>query len=88
MTDYFDQNPFASFAIIGANSIGENKENTKRFRVYRRVMQNKFSPVQFNHFVLVKNSCYLMINTDNSEPLLLDNIETMFKRVMGNDLKE
>lgn len=31
MLDIYDKNPYASFGFIGANSLGETQNNTKRF---------------------------------------------------------
>jgi len=55
-------NPKTSYGFIGANLVGENPNNTKRFRVYRQVMENLFSPLRFTHYSLQEESVYLMLN--------------------------
>ncbi len=67
MLEIAEKNPIASFGYIGANSLGEEKENTKRFRIYNRVMQNFFLPANYAHHFLVKESVYLLLRTANAE---------------------
>lgn len=67
MIEMYKQNPYRSFGFIGENSEKENKTNTKRFRIYKRVMENFFSPEKFFHFSDVNSSCYLLINKDNPD---------------------
>ncbi len=87
MLDHYNENPYSSFGFVGINSLDEeSKENTKRFRVYRRVMENFFSPVHFTHYVYEKQSAYLMLNKDSSEPDLLEKVEDMFRR--GYDFED
>lgn len=81
MLSFYQENPYSSFGFAGANLIGESKENTKRFRVYATVMANFFSPKHFEHYTFEKESCYLMLNRDNSEPDLLDKVEKMFREI-------
>lgn len=49
----------ASLCFIGTNEV---HEETKRFRVYRSVMQNFFSPQYFEHRILEEQSLYFMLN--------------------------
>jgi hypothetical protein len=49
MIKFFKDEPTASFGFIGANSLSENREETKRFNIYKKVMENFFSPVHFAH---------------------------------------
>ena len=65
MLEIAEQNPIASFGYIGANSLDEAKENTKRFRVYNRVMQNFFLPANYAHHFLEKESAYLLLRKNN-----------------------
>lgn len=74
-------NPFASFGFIGSNLPEEGKENTKRFRLYKRVVNQVVSPVFFEHRISLKHSAYLLINRDNHEEDLLDKITSMFERI-------
>ena len=50
----------------------------KRFRVYKMVMENFFSPEKFNHFREESRSVYLLINKDNSIPNLFEKIKKSF----------
>lgn len=77
MIAMYKQNPYRSFGFIGNNSEGENKANTKRFRIYKRVMENFFSPEKFFHFIEVKSSCYLLVNKDNPNKDLAVHITEM-----------
>ncbi len=68
----------ASFGFIGANLLGEDKANTKRFRIYNKIMQNLFSPLKFNHYNYPEKSAYLLLNKSNTIAALLSKIERMF----------
>jgi hypothetical protein len=79
MIDIYKINPYASFGFIGANSLNEAEANSKRFRVYRRAMENLFTPLKFSHHVYIEQSAYIMLNRNNKgEPELLEKIEKMF----------
>lgn len=81
MLEYYRKNPYSSFGFIGINSLFEaSRKNTKRFRIYRRIMENTFSPIHFTHYVYEKESAYLMLNKDNSESDLLAKVEKMFQK--------
>lgn len=75
-----DKNPYHSFAFIGAASANEPKHNTKRFRLYKKVMGAVFSPVHFKHFQHFASSTYLMLNKLNmtSDIALREKIESFF----------
>lgn len=76
----YRKNPYASFGFIGANLIKEvSHKNTKRFRLYRKIMENLFSPIHFSHYKYVEKSAYLLLNRDNQEKGLIEKIETLFK---------
>ena len=80
MLYFYKKNPFASFAFIGANSLNEeNVKNTKRFKVYRRIMENAFSPFTFNHLIYEDESAYVLLNKDNIEDNLFEKVEEIFK---------
>ena len=81
MKYFIAKNPFASFAFIGSNSVNENRENTKRFRIYKQLMENIFSPLNFKHLSFLRESAYILINKDNSEPNLLPLYENMFREI-------
>lgn len=48
MKEIYKQNPFASFGFIGTNLPSEDKENTKRFRLYSRVVSELISLSHLN----------------------------------------
>jgi len=62
MISRFRNNPKTSYGFIGANLLNESMNNTKRFKIYRQVMENFFSPLHFTHYSLQKESVYLMLN--------------------------
>lgn len=62
------ESPFASFIVVGMNGREEQTlENTKRYRVYKKVLENKFSPIEFDHFDLTQYSCYFMLNKSHPD---------------------
>lgn len=65
------ENPKASFGFTGAPLESEKSEAdgpTKRFRVYKRIMENLFPPQRFAHYQLERSSIYLLINRNSGEP--------------------
>jgi hypothetical protein len=62
LLDVFRNEPYASFIIIGESDKEETRLNTIRFRVYRRVLESFFSPVEFEHRVWEGLSAYVMLN--------------------------
>ena len=81
MRDIYKKNPYASFGFIGSNLPNEEKENTKRFRLYSKVVSQVISPIAFEHRLSLKHSAYLLINRDNHEADLLNKINLMFDRI-------
>ncbi len=81
MRDVYKKNPYASFGFIGSNLPDEAKENTKRFRLYSKVVSQVISPIAFEHRLSLKHSAYLLINRDNHEENLLNKINIMFDRI-------
>ena len=82
---FLRENPFASFGFIGENSIAENTQsNTKRFRVYRRVMENFFSPLVFWHFVDDEKSLYLLLNRQKNESDIVEKIEGIIDDILSD----
>ena len=75
-----EQNPNASFGFIGANLLGESDYETKRFRVYRRVLTTYFSEEHFLHYQIVEKSAYALVRrhvVDNN-PEIIKEISTYF----------
>lgn len=81
MKEIHKKNPFASFGFIGSNLPDEEKNNTKRFKLYSRVVSQLISPVAFEHKNSQKHSAYLLLNRNNQEVDLLNKITVMFERI-------
>lgn len=80
MLSVLEDNPHASFGFIGANSEGEDTANTKRYRVYNKVVASKISSEQFKHIENVEKSAYMLINREElaKHPDLVERIEESF----------
>lgn len=81
MLSFHKENPAASFGFVGINLVNESKETTKRFRVYRQLMINLFSPIKFSHFEYEQESAYIILNKQrqSEEENLLEKIEALFR---------
>lgn len=82
--EIISKEPFASFVFIGANSFNESKTETKRFKLYSKVIANLVSPVLFEHHFSIKLSSYFMINRHMDEPDLLKKIEKRVAELLGD----
>lgn len=58
----FDQNKESSLCFMGTNALLEEKSENKRFRIYKKVMENFFSPQYFEHRSFGRQSLYFMLN--------------------------
>ena len=47
---------------MGTNALLEEKSENKRFRIYKKVMENFFSPQYFEHRSFGRQSLYFMLN--------------------------
>lgn len=79
----FKENPKASFAYIGVNTVKngftELKANTKRYRIYEYIMDEFLNPLSFKRFFSIKNSAMLLVNTANTDyDLLAEKMIVMF----------
>lgn len=63
----YEKYPLASFGFIGGNDIGEHKSNNKRYRLYKKITENIFSPKKFYHYKDDKSSMYIIFNKENTE---------------------
>jgi len=72
------QNPHSSFGFIGANIEGEGHVETKRFRVYRRILTTYFSEEVFYHYQILEQSAYAMIRRTelDKNPKLVEKLST------------
>lgn len=79
------KHPLATFAFFGAELEGEPVANTKRFRVYKPIMENFFNEVKYDHQYLEAESFYLILNKDHKQqnPNLYPYILETFKKVIG-----
>ncbi len=76
----YKKDNLSSFGFIGANSENEDIGNTKRFKLYVKMMLNFFPPELFEHEEYEENSAYLLLNKQNSEEYknLQEIIEELF----------
>lgn len=80
MLEIFHKNPNASFGFIGANGLEENVTNTKRYRVYSRIIATYFSDKYFYHKENIGKSAYILVNKKalSENPNLISQIEKFF----------
>lgn len=75
-----NENPESSFGFIGANLQGESERETKRFRVYKRILTTYFSEEHFFHYQIIEKSAYALVRRTSLErnPNLVHEISTYF----------
>ena len=79
MEYFYQKNPYSSFTIIGETLLNEPTYlNTKRFRVYKRILENLFSPFRFFHLSFPAKSAYMLVNKDKQIDKLPNIFEEMF----------
>ena len=61
MLDIANRDELSSFGFIGASMLQETTINTKRFRVYRRIMATYVSEEHFEHRFNIKKSTYILL---------------------------
>ena len=81
-----EQHPMASFAYVGVNSITssqtESKAFSKRYRIYRYVMDVFLNPEKFKRYFSARNSAVLLVNTANDNvPQLAVSMISMFMEI-------
>ena len=81
MVDLVKRFPEASLGFIGEELVGEGKNQTKRFRIYKKLMENFFSPVHFHHKFYLDYSAYLLINKLSHSEDSIKEIEEMFWQI-------
>ena len=79
----YKENPRASFGFIGANCENESQENTKRYRVYNKIVATQVSENIFKHVENIGKSAYMLINRDELKeyPDLVEEIERTFQEL-------
>ena len=80
MYDIYQENPRASFGFIGANCENEDIANTKRYRVYRKLVATQVSEKMFIHTRNEDKSTCMIINRKELEEHsdLIEKIEDTF----------
>lgn len=75
-----DENPRASFGFIGSNLLEEGMAETKRFRVYRRILTTYFSEREFYHYQMTEQSAYALIRRKelDKNPNLVNELNAYF----------
>jgi len=81
MADLREEIPHCSFGFIATSLVKEDDLNTKRLSVYRKIMDELFSPVNYNHYIFEPKSAYLLLNKQNDTPDLIKKSEKMFTRI-------
>ena len=61
MVEIAEQDRLSSFGFIGASLEGESKSDTKRFRVYQRLVSTYFGNETFRHYFYPAYSAYVMM---------------------------
>lgn len=63
MLDVYQKHPMASFIIVGMNGLNEKSmHKTKRYKLYKKVIYNFFSTVEFEFHEYPNKSTLLMLN--------------------------
>ena len=80
LMDIYQKHPDASFGFIGANRIGESEANTKRYRIYKKIVTTYFTDIYFYHHYNTEKSAYILINKLKlkENPSLVGEIEQFF----------
>ena len=83
MLSIYNQNDKASFGFIGSNSDGESVSNTKRYRVYSKIIATYFSDKFFMHIENIDKSVYMLLNRRQLElnSNLKEDIEESFMQM-------
>lgn len=78
--DIYREDPDASFGFIGANLIGKSEANTKRYRVYKKIVTTYMGAETFHHHYNVEKSAYTLVNKRKlkENPSLIAQIEQFF----------
>jgi hypothetical protein len=71
----------SSFGFIGTNLFDESEDDTKRFRVYKKLIATYLTEELFEHLVNTKKSAYMMVRKSEmaKEPNLISILESKFK---------
>ncbi len=75
-----EKDPLSSFGFIGANSEGESTVETKRFRVYHRLINTYFGSETFRHYFFPYYSAYVMLRASiaDADPEMIVRVSERF----------
>jgi hypothetical protein len=62
MLSFYKDDPYISFAFMGAPDANGNIQKSKRFRVYAGMMKRLFSDLEFRHLQREDRSLYILLN--------------------------
>lgn len=81
MKHYFEMDSKSSFAFVGAHGSDESLSNTKRFRLYSRMMSIYIGDKNFYHFADVERSAYVIARRSlvDSGELTINHINNYFE---------
>lgn len=84
MLEINNKHKTSSFGFIGSHAESakkhEGKENTQRYRIYKRIMVTYFSEQHFKHVTNVNKSTYMLIRRTELDrvPDLVERLEMLF----------
>ncbi|MEZ4827951.1 MAG: hypothetical protein R3C61_16960 [Bacteroidia bacterium] len=81
MLDIVQKFPTASLGFIGSELQAEGRTNTQRYRIYKQLMENFFSPAKFSHHIYPPHSAYLLINRAQEDAEILFKVESLFQEI-------
>lgn len=67
LIEHHKANPFASYIIFGIAGENEQQLATRRYKLYKRILENLISPVEFEHRCAESYSAYLLLNRNYSD---------------------
>lgn len=85
MLDVLNKDNKASFAFIGMPGQQENINETKRYKVYKKISQRYFSYDNFEHFRDPRRSFYMIVNKKSNVNDLRDQILRIAESEMRED---
>lgn len=81
LDEFIKKNDRYSISFVGSNKIGESIANTKRFRLYSRIMATVINPEKYLHMADEDSSAYLVVPMAvyNETPEEIEAIQEMYK---------
>jgi len=83
LKDIYISDPESSFAFVASNNTDEVKSNTKRYRVYKTIVNTQFGIDTFDHFYYEEKSAYLLLRKTQlvKNQNLISDIEEEFEAI-------